>query len=180
MLVNTTREIDRFLSLFDQLVEQTFEFVRSIDNSVYSAIPVDTDTLFLGTRVNKITVGALLRHIILAETHWFKMLTLLKTDEVMPFPQNASLLEQIEDGQPLLNEYKSSYANSRQLLLSLSSDDLDKQLSFAGRQYTVLGFLWTILGHHSFHLGQIDLLLRQQSIMPPEYMEWAETTRVLG
>lgn len=180
MLVTTMREIDRFLSLFDQLIEQTFAFVRTIDNSVYAAIPIDTDTLFLGTRVNKITVGALLRHVILAETHWFKMLTLLKTDEVMPFPQNASLLENVEDGQPLLDRYKSAYDNSRQLLLSLSSSDLDKQLSFAGRRYTVMGFLWTILGHHSFHLGQIDLLLRQQSITPPEYMEWSETAEVLG
>jgi uncharacterized damage-inducible protein DinB len=180
MVVTTMREIDRFMSLFDQLIEQTFAFVSKLDPSVYAAIPVDTETLFLGTRVNKITVGALLRHLILAETHWFELLTVLNTEEVMPFPHNASLLENIKDGQPLLDRYESVYDNSRQFLLSLSTADLDKQLSFAGRQYTVMGFLWTILGHHSFHLGQIDLLLRQQHITPPEYMEWSETGRVLG
>jgi uncharacterized damage-inducible protein DinB len=180
MLVDTMREIDRFLSLFDQLIEQTLAFVRRINNNAYSAIPVDTDVLFLGTRVNKITIGALLRHLILAETHWFKTLPSLEENAVIPFPQNASLLEGIQDGQPLLDTYRSTYANSRQLLSSLSFSELNKQVSFAGRHYTVMGFLWTILGHHSFHLGQIDLILRQQNITPPEYMEWSETMRVLG
>lgn len=180
MITKTHTEIERFLSLFDQLIEQTFSFVSQTHLTAYQAIPVDSDVMFLGTRVNKITVSSLIHHLILAEAHWFETVKSIDNGGVIPFPANAELLMGINDGQPLVEKYRRTYEVSRQHLLSLSAVDLDKQVSFANRKYTVIGFLWTVLGHHSFHLGQIDLLLRQQNFAPPEYMEWQETKEVIG
>lgn len=180
MITKTHTEIERFLSLFEQLIEQTFSFVSQTDLAAYQAIIVDSDVMFLGTRVNKISVSSLIRHLILAEAHWFETVKSIENGGVIPFPANANLLIGVNDGQPLVEKYRHTYEVSRQHLLSLSAVDLEKQVYFAERQYTVMGFLWTVLGHHSFHLGQIDLLLRQQNIAPPEYMEWREIEGVIG
>lgn len=174
-------EFARFLSLFDALIEQTFAFADVIDNTdVYAAVPIDSDANFLGARVNKITIGALLRHFILAESHWFERLAAVSEGDALPFPDNAALLDGIKDGRPLIESYRTAYRKGRDALETLSPSDLTKTLQFAGRGYTVMGFLWTIHSHHAFHLGQIDLLLRQQNIEPPEYMEWPESAQVIG
>jgi len=65
-------------------------------------------------------------------------------------------------------------------LNTLTLATLEKEIVFTGRRYTGIGFLWSVLGHHAYHLGQIDLLMRQQDLAAPEYMEWPETGRVLG
>lgn len=46
--------------------------------------------------------------------------------------------------------------------------------------YTVMGFLWITFGHHSYHLGQVDMLMRQNGIYPAEYMEWPNTSTLIG
>ncbi|MEE2031991.1 DinB family protein [Rhodococcus chondri] len=173
-------ERDRFLSLFDQIVEQTIAFAELVDDASYTAVPIDTPELFLGTRVDKITIGGLLRHLILAEAHWFEQVRQASPGAAIPFPGNAAALEEIPDGVPLLERYRRDYTNGRAQLRTLTEEDLAKEVSFAGRRYTVMGFLWTVLGHHSFHLGQIDLLMRQQGIEPPEYMEWPENRLIIG
>lgn len=173
-------ELDRFLGLFDQLVEQTLAFAELVDDAGYAAVPVDTPALFLGTRVNKITIGSLVRHLLLAEAHWFDQLRQVAPGGAIPFPDNAAVLEEIPNGAPLLEKYRQSYKVGCAHLEELTEADLAKEVVFAGRRYTAMGFLWTVLGHHSFHLGQIDLLMRQQGTEPLEYMEWPEDQQILG
>ncbi len=173
-------ELQRFLTLFDQLMEQTFAYLKRVDTPAYAAVPVDSDVMFLGTRVNKINIGGLVRHLTLAEPHWFESLSSASDGDTIPLPGKSSLLEGVGDGQPLVDAYRSAYARCQPPLEKLTETELNKRVSFVGRHYTVMGLLWTVLGHHNFHLGQIDLLMVQENIQPPEYMEWPEVTRVLG
>jgi uncharacterized damage-inducible protein DinB len=76
--------------------------------------------------------------------------------------------------------YRKSFSENLQRLQNLSSETLGKEIVFVDRKYTVMGFLWSILGHHAYHLGQIDLVMRQQGMQAPEYMEWPEKGKVLG
>ena len=61
----------------------------------------------------------------------------------------------------------------------LAVSDLEKEFSFVGRRYTGMGILWAMFGHHAYHLGQLDLLMRQLNFIAPEYMEWSETEKVI-
>jgi uncharacterized damage-inducible protein DinB len=173
-------ERKRFLSLFDQLVEHTMSYVGRMHEEGYAVVPIDTPVMFLGTRVNKIAIGGLVRHLILAEAHWFERLPKATEGEVIPFPDNAAVLEGVPDGKALLDKYRETYAQARAHVAGLTDADLNKTISFANRSYTGLGFLWSILGHHGFHVGQIDILMRQQGIEPPEYMEWPKAEGVVG
>ena len=173
-------ERERFLALFDQLVEHTMAYAGRVHTAGYAVVPIDTPVMFLGTRVNKINIGGLLRHLVLAEAHWFDQLPKAADGEVIPFPDNAAVLEGVPDGPPLLDKYRQTYAEGREKVAKLTDADLEKTVSFGKRSYTGLGFLWSILGHHGFHVGQIDLLMRQQGIEPPEYMEWPKAEGVIG
>ena len=176
-----TPELARFVKLFDQLMRQTFRFTDRIEkDEAYAHVPVESDFNFLGSRVNTITISTLMRHFMLAEAHWFEQLDAIADKGVIPFPDNASVLEGVKDGDALTGAYRDAYRRGRQTVLDYGEQTLEKEVSFAGRSYTVMGMLWTILGHHGFHLGQIDLLMRQQNIEPIEYMEWPREKGVIG
>lgn len=173
-------ELERFISLFEQEVLHTFDYLNMLDDAHWHAIPCDAETLYLGTRVNKITISALTRHLINAEKHWLENISALPAGASMPLPGKAAFLEGIADGSALIAAYRASLNASLQQLRQLQAATLEKEIVFTGRRYTVMGFLWSLLGHHAYHLGQIDLLMRQQGLLAPEYMEWPETTRLLG
>lgn len=173
-------ELERFISLFDQQVVHTWDYLEPLRPEAWQAIPADSQALFLGSRINKITIGALTRHLIHAESHWIAQLRAAPAGGTIPLPGRADALAEIADGAPLIEAYRSSHAKNLQALREFAPADLAKAVVFTDRRYTVMGFLWSLFGHHAYHLGQIDLLLRQQGIEAPEYMEWPETGRVLG
>lgn len=67
-------EIARFISLYDQQGLHTMAYLQTLRPADWQAVPLHSDTLFLGSRVNTITIGTLARHIISAERNWMQAL----------------------------------------------------------------------------------------------------------
>ena len=173
-------ELERFISLFNQAVIHTFDYLDLVKPEQWGAIPCDSDALFLGTRINKITVGALTRHLMNAESHWFGQIAPLAAGATMPLPSAPVSPQEAEDGTWLIEAYRTAHKGNLDKIQALTPVVLEKEIFFTGRRYTGIGFLWSVLGHHAYHLGQIDLLMRQQGIVAPEYMEWPKTGELLG
>lgn len=174
------KEQERFISLFDQQIRHTFAYLERIPQNLWRGVPADAKTLSLGDRVNKITISALARHLLNAERHWITQLPILAAGATLTLPGKGDWLDSIGDGQAFIESYRANHSENLTRLAALSDDDVTKLLTFNGRRYTAIGFLWSLLGHHAYHLGQIDLLMRQQGVEPPEYMDWPETEKVLG
>lgn len=171
-------EMARFTSLYDQQGLHTMAYLQALRPADWQAVPVHSDALFLGSRVNTITIGALVRHLIGAERNWMQAL-LQGAGDIAP-PKPDAELARTPDGESLIVAYQAAHQARLQDLGALREADLDRQLRFAGRRYTAMGLLWALYSHHAYHLGQIDLLMRQQGLLAPEYMEWPETERVIA
>ena len=102
----TKNEFNRFLSIHEQLYLQTLELLKDVPDEVFNSTPIDNEVMYLGTRVNTINIGGLIRHFVLAEIHWFQAMKDGKSGLAIPKPDNASLLENIADGQELVEKYK--------------------------------------------------------------------------
>lgn len=173
-------ELERFCSLFNQEVLHTFDYLRAIDEAQWRGIPSDSEALYLGTRVNKITIGALARHLATAESHWISELPLIPPNGTMPLAEKDPVIEAVKTVPSFIGVYEDRHQKNMTRLRDLGPTDIEKPLVFTHRHYTGMGFLWSILGHHAYHLGQMDLLMRQQDVLAPEYMEWQETEQLLG
>lgn len=173
-------EMDRFRSLFTQQVEHTWDYVAGLTSEQWVTVPVDSDANFLGIRVNRITIAALLRHLCLTETLWFDTLPTLGDGGVMPPPTGTGPLDHVPPGRELVDLYRERHLASVDGLQRYSAETLDRTFSFVGRRYTVRGFLWAIYGHHCYHLGQVDQLMRQQNVSPPEFLEFNERVAVIA
>ena len=43
---------------------------------------------------------------------------------------------------------------------------------WVGRTWSVMGFLWAAYAHRAFHIGNIDIYLRQADVVAPEFFEF--------
>jgi hypothetical protein len=85
------------------------DFLNMLSKEQWQAIPYNSDALFLGTRVNKITVSALLKHLIIAERHWINAVSSLPVGSTIPIPGNTALLDKVTDGTELMKSYRKAH-----------------------------------------------------------------------
>lgn len=173
-------EQKRFISMYRAQVQHTLDFVENVSVDRFKEVPIDSDSMFMGTRINTINIGSLIRHMIVAENHWFHALAEVKEGEVVPVPNNASVIEGVADGVPLLNRLSKVTEEGIQRIEQFDAARLNTKFEFVGINYTVMGFLWALYAHHAFHKGQIDLLMRQMSFSPAEYMEHRNPPVLVG
>lgn len=173
-------EVERFASLFNQQVTLSLNVLEQIPEELWTAIPADSDTNYLGQRVKRINIEALVGHLMRAEDFWTKTLGQIQANAEMSPPVGVPMLELAGTGMPLVNQYRKVLANNLNRIRELSPQQLATTFSFIGRKFTVQGYLWAIYAHHSYHFGQIDLLLRQQSHLPPEFLELPQRDRLIA
>lgn len=173
-------EVERFVSLYNQQVTLSLNVLEQIPEELWTAIPADSDTNYLGQRIKRITIEALAGHLMRAENYWTRTLSRILANEEMPPPVGVPMLELASAGVPLVNQYRMELKNNLNRILGFSPEQLTTVFSFIGRKFTVQGFLWAMYAHHSYHFGQIDLLLRQQSHLPPEFLELPDRDHLIG
>lgn len=173
-------DIERFISLYNQQVTLSLNVLERIPAPLWNSIPADSDTNYLGKRISRITIEALAGHLMRAEDYWTTMLSQIAPNDDMPPPVGVPMLELSKPGLPLVNQYRKILKSNLQRVGRMSPEQLATPFTFIGRHYTVQGFLWAIYAHHSYHFGQIDLLLRQQSYLPPEFLELPEQQLVIA
>lgn len=163
-------ELARFIKLYEAALDRIFLFLKEVQEEQFRYIPVESDTNYLGQRISSITIENVLRHILIAEEHWFRIVSETGFAGQIPFPPNV-----ISDGEFSLSEaevfYKHQVLPQLESVKKLSDTELQVMVEFNHHHYTKIGFLWTMLTHQTYHLGQIDLLMRQQNIVAPEFME---------
>ncbi|MBA5604115.1 DinB family protein [Duganella sp. FT3S] len=164
-------EHERFLSLFNQQVTLSLNTLEQIPAALWSSIPADSETNYLGQRISRITIEALTGHLMRAEDYWSTTLANMAPGGEMVPPVGIPMLELASAGQPLVSQYRGVLENNLNRIRAMSPQQLGTEFTFIGRKYTVQGFLWAVYAHHGYHYGQIDLLLRQQSYLPPEFLE---------
>lgn len=177
---NIMNEFDRFASLFNQQATLSLDVLENIPAQLWTTIPTDSDTNYLGQRIQRITIEALVGHMMRAEDFWVRTLSQIQPGEEMVPPVGIKTLDLERAGAPLVGQYRSVLAHNLATLRSLPESQLATRFSFIGRHYTVQGFLWAMHAHHSYHFGQVDLLLRQQGHLPPEFLELPERERLIA
>lgn len=159
------QEFSRFLNMWGCSMHRFGKIINQSTESSYRNVPIKTTTNFLGDRVGEIMIDTLVRHLVVAERHWFKSLAKIEDGATIPKPEgivaNADLTYQ-NAAQFYIDEVGNAFKD----LKNINIAQLEKKIKWSGNTFTVMGFLWAIFTHHTYHLGQIDLLLRQHEIYP--------------
>ena len=169
--MSLSAEHDRFLTLFQRMVDHTDAWIARTPPDKLDWVPIQTSAMRFGDRVSRVTIKGLIAHIVVGEAYWAEFLPECADGATMAPPRHLALAEKFESGdfRALARE---TQAATMKRFRALSSGALEKHVTWVGRDWTVMGFLWGAYAHRAFHLGNIDIYLRQADVVAPEFFEF--------
>ena len=164
-------EHERFLTLFQRMVDHTDAWIAKTPKDKLDWVPIQTSAMRFGDRVSRVTIAGLIAHIVVGEDHWAHSLPTVADGAVMPIPQYSAQQEEFAKGdfQEIARRTQKKIVAS---FAALTPAELEKKVVWAGRTWSVMGFLWGAYAHRAFHIGNIDIYLRQADVVAPEFFEF--------
>lgn len=168
-----TAELGRFLVLFERLVSETELWMANTPPEKLDWVPIDTPQVRFGDRLTKVTIKSLYVHMAVAEHKWSHDLSVCGDGETLQLPRDPKLAERATQGDFMANA-REMHRQDMDILSALPEDQLAKRMTFAGddSQWTVMGFLWGMWGHRAYHLGNLDIYLRQSDSETPDFFSF--------
>jgi uncharacterized damage-inducible protein DinB len=163
-----SQEFERFFVMFNKSVQSTNDWIAKTPEDKLDWIPVVTDTLAYGDRVSRPTIKSLYVHLAVVEYTRFRDLQRAEDGATLPIPRNPELTERVNTGNIVANAME-LHEENKALLRNFDDAVLEKNVRFVGQTWTGMGLLWVTYGHRAFHLGNIDIYLRQSDVVVPEF-----------
>lgn len=167
-------ELKRFLALFDKLVGETTQWIEKTPIVSLDWTPPSDSGIHFGTRLRHASVKTLFVHMAVADNVWAKAIRDSAPGDTIPLPRDMNFFHSKLDGDFVKNT-QDLHLETMNIMENLTSDALEKQLVFAGDKstWTGMGFLWAIWGHRSYHLGNLDMLVRIKTGSAPDFFSFA-------
>jgi uncharacterized damage-inducible protein DinB len=164
-------EFNRFLVLFDQLALFNEAWLDKMPPERLDWVPIENASMKFGDRVSRITVKGLMIHVCAGEDHWVEQLGSVADGAVIAIPKNKELEERLSTG-----DWRAltvgMHRQRMERMRGFGAAELGKKVVFADRHYTGMGLLWAMYAHRAFHLGNIDIYLRQTDTVAPDFFRF--------
>ena len=162
-------ELERFLQLFDALVVASNAWIEQTPDDKLDWVPFDNPSMKFGDRVSTITIRSLYVHTLTGEKMWARMLSDCGPgDQFRPEPE-TELTSRLMSSASLVGDAMTIHRENLDVFAAFSDARLETPIQWVGRDWTVMGFLWGIYSHRSYHLGNIDLYLREAAAAAPDF-----------
>lgn len=164
-------EHQRFLELFDALYVANRKWIENTPADKLEWVPFDNPGMKFGDRVSTINIKSLYIHTIVGECGWSRMLrdcadgAELKPDQA----EVKALTRELDASSDLVGDSTRLHSTNMERFRGYDQACLDKKIRWTGRDWSVMGFLWGIYSHRSYHLGNIDLLMREAAANAPDF-----------
>jgi hypothetical protein len=162
-------ELDRFLKLFDALAVATNAWLDTTPPEKLDWTPFDNPNMKFGDRISTITVRSLYIHTIVGEVGWAKILPAANEGDSFKPAGDGGLTQRLMESKDLVGDVMKLHGENMEAYGSLGDDQLAKRIRWMDREWSIMGFLWGIYSHRSYHLGNIDLYLREADLPAPDF-----------
>jgi len=166
-------ELERYLVLFDQLVREATLWIEKTPRESLEWTPPSASGIHFGTRLRHASVKSLFVHMAVADNVWATALRDCAPGGTVPLPRDMNFFHEYMDGDFVANTQR-LHEETMAVMRGLSAETLRKPIVFAGDNstWTVMGFLWGIWGHRSYHLGNLDMLVRIRVGDAPDFFSF--------
>ena len=159
-----TTELDRFLNLFDALVVASNKWMESTPPEKLDWIPVDNPNMRFGDRISRITIRSLYVHTLTGEKMWAGMLAGCREGDTFKPVLEKELTQRLMTSTNLIEDAMQVHRENMEVFANFTEARLDANIQWVAHDWTVMGFLWGIYSHRSYHLGNIDIYLREADV----------------
>ena len=166
--IRVSGELDRFIRLHDGMAEMNRSWLELAPPDRLDWVPSEDAIHRFGDGRTPVTIRNLFIHVAVAENVWISALAAASENDVMPPPSNEALSHRLATGD-LVAEAASLHAETLSIIRGLSQAVLDKHVVAARRRWDGIEFLWGVHAHRAFHLGHLDVYLRMNDRLTPEF-----------
>jgi uncharacterized damage-inducible protein DinB len=165
------QELDRFLTLFDGLFISTNSWMTGTPKEKHDWVPFDNPNMKFGDRISTITIKSVYIHTLVGEHFWARTLKDCEDGVALKHDRDSvvALSQKLAASDDLIGDAMKLHNDNMALFRSYSEEQLVKKIKWSGRQWTVMGFLWAIYSHRSYHLGNIDIFMREADEAAPDF-----------
>lgn len=167
-------EFERFLIMFDRLFDFVETYVRKTPEDKYEWKPVDGPGVSFGDRLDDVTIKSLYIHLVTSEDGFIRSIVEMEDVAEIPIPKNKRLVNKLFKGD-FITLGRELHLESMASLRELEAEQLARTVWFQGCEYSVMGFLWAIYGHYAYHLGNIDIYMRQGDMGPTAFFNFTQS-----
>jgi len=166
-----TQELERFLALFDGLVVSSNAWMARTPEKKLDWVPFDNPNMKFGDRISTITMRSVYIHTTVGEHLWAKALGHCADGAMLKFdPADVrALTEKLSASGDLVADAMKLHEDNLATFRGYGDDQLARRIVWSGRDWTVMGFLWAIYSHRAYHLGNIDIFMREADEVAPDY-----------
>lgn len=164
-------ERDRFLMLFGRLVDSTTRMIMAMPEEQRDSMPVRGDAVRFGDRVSEVTAKSLFIHMIVAEHGWARSLRDCNEGDHIPVPRNAALTQALATTD-YIGRAQELHEDNMRIFAGFPEAALSREIVFNKSRWTLLGLLWGVYSHRAFHLGNIDIYVRQFGATPADFFNF--------
>ncbi len=162
-------ELERFLKLFESLAVLTDKWMASTPDDKLDWVPFDNYNMKFGDRISTITIRSLYVHTIVGECRWARILKDCEEGSSLPREADKPLTDRLMASKTLVADANVLHRQNMALFAGYSDQQLAKNIQWTKREWTVMGFLWGIYCHRAYHLGNIDLYMREADAPTPDF-----------
>ena len=164
-----SQELTRFLTLFDALAVACNAWMARTPAEKLEWVPVENPNMKFGDRISTINIKSVYVHTIVGEQRWAALLGNCVDGAVLkpsPDPETTTRLMESND---VVRDAMEIHRSNMERFSTLDTAQLEKRIQWSGRDWTVMGFLWGIYCHRAYHLGNIDIYLREADEPAPDF-----------
>jgi uncharacterized damage-inducible protein DinB len=166
-----SQESDRFLVMYEELVLVTNDWMLTMPKEKLEWAPVDNPNVRFGDRLTTVNIKGLYKHITLNDHYWVRMIRDAENNAVFQRPDIPDIAEAM-DGENFIEDAIRLHGENIDVLRSFGKPELTKKVVHTRRTYTGMGFLWAMYAHRSYHLGNIDIYIRQADVKAPDFFNF--------
>ncbi|MEE9417040.1 MAG: DinB family protein [Acidimicrobiales bacterium] len=166
-----TNEIERFIIFYDRLVNFTHDCVKRLPAEMLQWQPSAGSNVNFGERLEDVTIEGLYIHLVVGEHLWLRNLRDCADGETISLPVDKDMAAQLADSDFLATSL-AMHTDNMAIISDFDDERLALAVRFSDREWTVQGFLWAILGHRNYHIGNIDTYCRLAGAEAPDYFQF--------
>lgn len=174
MAILPMSEFDRFLIMFDRLFDFVETYIEKTPEDKYDWQPVEGPGVSFGDRLSHITIKSLYIHLTTSEDGFIRFLAEIEEGGEIPIPLDKKLSKKLDEGD-FMALGRALHEEAMDRLKEFSAEKLTNIITFQGIEYSVMGFLWALYGHYAYHLGNIDMYMRQGDMDPTAFFNFTKS-----
>ena len=167
-------EFERFQIMFNDLFWFTDRCLDRIPPDKLDWVPELGERVQYGDRVLIASIRNLYIHIISSEYDWVRKVRDCDDDTQIPPGGDRDLAKRMSEGD-FRAMSQDAHNSNMEIVKGYTDEILEKSVRYEGWMCSGMGLLWGMYSHRAYHLGNIDLYMRQGDMNAPDFFTMEPT-----